>query len=460
MTIAEATTPRAQSTGSLASLRREVRQEVITRRGSFSFAAARDFVIHSGRAIADSKGLGWHKTRMTGPVQVVDFFSGCGGMSAGFHAFNTVFPAFDIRLGIDSDEIANRTYRKNFDAPALELDIHQLARDHRHLSSVINDHVNRRFPLVLIGCSPCQGFSSHRNEHEVHDARNSLFADFVDIACQLRPDAVVIENVPELVTTRYWGFAEYALQNLSDSGYFVNLSVHDLTSFSVPQHRYRALLVAMKTPHSEPDSPESPRIRTVRDAIGDLPAIKAGETIESDPLHYTARHRQSTVETIRAVPLDGGNRPFDVGPECLRRARDKQGRGAYDDVYGRLAWDKPAITITAHARNPASGRFSHPEQHRGLSVREAARLQGFPDGFQFEGTLDRRFRQIGNAVPPPFACNVASHVLAHLLFPQRSAGRHDKGVVQPLANSFARVIPALKAGHLPVRPMEPRSAAS
>ena len=108
------------------------------------------------------------------------------------------------------------------------------------------------------------------------------------------------------------------------------------------------------------------------DAIGHLPRVAAGERSPGDAMHFSAGHRASTLEVIRAVPKDGGNRPPNVGPACLRRAHERQGKAVYEDVYGRLRWDRPAITITAYARNPASGRFVHPEQDRGLTAREAA----------------------------------------------------------------------------------------
>lgn len=134
---------------------------------------------------------------------------------------------------------------------------------------------------------------------------------------------------------------------------------------------------------------------------------------------------------------------MDVGPESLRRAFKKQGKPAYEDVYGRLAWNKPAVTITNYARNPASGRYTHPDQDRGLSIREASLLQGFPSSWEFEGTLDPCFRQIGNAVPPVFAAAVATHALALVLGVQTSP--HSEGITRPIGPSFSRLIPALKS---------------
>jgi hypothetical protein len=115
-------------------------------------------------------------------------------------------------------------------------------------------------------------------------------------------------------------------------------------------------------------------------------------------MHETSRHRQSTLEILRRVPRDGGSRPAGVGPACLDRTKGVH--GGYTDVYGRLAWSGPAPTITARCRTPSCGRFTHPEQDRGLTAREAALLQTFPSDWQFSGPFDDRYKQIGNAVPP------------------------------------------------------------
>jgi DNA (cytosine-5)-methyltransferase 1 len=127
-------------------------------------------------------------------------------------------------------------------------------------------------------------------------------------------------------------------------------------------------------------------------------------------------------------------------------------------VYGRLWWDRPAITITAYARNPASGRYVHPEQHRGLSVREAALLQGFPKKYLFTGSFDSRFRQIGNAVPPTFSAYLAAHVLGELLR-EKTLVAEEHDIVAPIGPSFSRLIPALKAGHRRIQDHEHESAA-
>lgn len=387
------------------------------------------------------------QARSTGPVKVIDMFSGCGGMSTGFRAVNGLLPAFDLVHAVDIDSVANRSYERNLDLRPAASDVGEIARRPTAFAKLQQIAEPRAgSPFVLIGCAPCQGFSSHRNSAGESDQRNSLFLDFARIAARLGPDAVVVENVPELLTHKYWPFVLEARAILQKAGYHVYIGVHNMAAFGVPQQRFRALLLAMRHPFKAPTGfLGRSTFRTVRQAIGDLPRIKAGERYPKDEMHYTAGHQQSTLATIRAVPKNGGSRPANVGPPCLQRVAERQGKAAYEDVYGRLSWEKPAITITAYSRNPASGRFVHPEQDRGLSVREAAVLQGFPKSYWFHGSLDERFRQVGNAVPPTFAANLAMHILGELLGAQLPESEADHGVERPLGYSFSRMIPALKA---------------
>lgn len=391
----------------------------------------------------------WRKGKHapSGSIDVIDMFSGCGGMSAGFRALNGVSPAFRLALAVDIDEDSNRSYETNLGLKPLSMDIGALARSRtKVLDLIASARSAGDNPLIMIGCAPCQGFSSHRNSAGESDVRNSLFVSFAQIAARVKPDAIVVENVPEILTDRYWPVIEKARRILKRAGYSTLLGVHDMAEFGVPQNRYRAVMIGMKKPFKMPKGfAARDQYKTVRQAIAHLPRIAAGEICPDDPMHFTANHRASTIETMKAVPVDGGSRPYYAGPECLRRAEKKQGRAAYEDVYGRLWWDRPAITITAYARNPASGRYVHPEQHRGLSVREAALLQGFPSDYLFEGSFDSRFRQIGNAVPPAFAACLAAHLLGELR--SDDAPTEEGDIVAPLGPSFSRLIPALKAGY-------------
>lgn len=413
--------------------------------------ADRDVRSHHARSAALKLDDNWrtlkHITKKA-PIDVIDFFSGCGGMSAGFLSVNAVAPTYRIAMAVDIDEDANKTYAANIGITPQALDVATLATHPKKSAKLIQAaRSSPDTPLVLIGCAPCQGFSSHRNAAGESDLRNSLFVSFAKIAAAVLPDVIVIENVPEILSDRYWPLVAEARKILEKSGYTLRIAVHDMAEFGVPQNRYRALMIAMKRPFRMPQGfLGKGGFRTVRDAIGKLPKLRPGEINPADAMHVTAGHRASTVETIMAVPKNGGSRPWNVGPECLRRAKVKQGRAAYEDVYGRLWWDRPAITITAYARNPASGRYVHPEQHRGLSVREAALLQSFPSNYSFFGSFDSRFRQIGNAVPPAFSAYLAAHLVGEI-FCRDDTATDESDIVGPIGPSFSRLIPALKAGH-------------
>ncbi|MBF0170815.1 MAG: DNA cytosine methyltransferase [Nitrospinae bacterium] len=411
----------------------------------------RGSALRCASAVASDFNRFWSARSSDGeaPFDVVDLFSGCGGMSAGFRAVNSLVSAYRIIASVDIDSTANSSFRENFGFSPLEEDVSELSRNPGRLEDFLKTSGRRRNkPLIMIGCAPCQGFSSHRNSSGASDSRNSLFTDFATIAARLKPEAVIAENVPELLTDRYWPYVQEARRILSEAGYHVHLAVHNMAEFGLPQERFRALMVAMRRPF-RPLSGFLRRgeFRTVRQVLGDLPKVAAGERHPDDPMHFSAGHKESTIETIRAIPKDGGSRPDDVGPECLRLAKARNGKAIYEDVYGRLSWDRPAITITAYARNPASGRFVHPEQDRGLTVREAALLQGFPKDYLFAGSLDEKFRQIGNAVPPVFSGYLAMWLLGELLDALPTADEFDRGVVRPVGPSFSRMIPSLKAGH-------------
>jgi DNA (cytosine-5)-methyltransferase 1 len=377
-----------------------------------------------------------------GPIDIIDIFSGCGGMSAGFRAINGIVPAFRHVLSIDIDQLSNETYERNIKVKPVNVDVHDLAGNQAKLDKLIAQSPRRpSSPLVLIGCAPCQGFSSHRNG--AVDKRNELFIEFASIAVRLLPDFILIENVPELCTDRHWPRVQEVRRILTSHGYRVHLSIHNFAEFGLPQERYRALMIAARQPFHPPTGLLSRgNFRTVRDIIGDLPPITPGTIDPLDRMHYTANHRQSTIDMIKTVPKNGGKRSFDTGPNSLITLYARQGKPGYEDVYGRLYWDRPAITITGSSRNPASGRFVHPEQDRGLSVREAALLQGFPRDFEFVGGFIQRFQQLGNAVPPVVAANLALTLLMELLDP--SSDGPGSGVTTPLARSFARLIPTLK----------------
>jgi len=380
------------------------------------------------------------------PFQVLDFFCGCGGMSLGFAALSMIFPLFEMVGGCDIEDDALETYEHNFGTPGVNMDIRKMVDNDVALADFLGKlprFISKRRTIV-IGCAPCQGFTSHRKRHwRTEDHRNTLIGAFASVAVKLNPECIIMENVPEMLSRKYWIHFQDARAIFEDAGYQVSQAIYNTASFGVPQDRFRALVIAMKKAFllPEPQILISSRYKTVRSAIGKLPHVAPGKPNPQDPLHRSALHRDSTLQTIRAIPKDGGSRPAGVGPRCLDRVR-----GFYD-VYGRLAWDRPAITITHYARNPASGRYVHPEQDRGLTAREAALIQSFPKGFAFCGGFDSVFKQIGEAVPPLFAAAVASNCAIELLSREptlEEARRAVQPVTSPVSSSFSSVIAGLK----------------
>lgn len=343
-----------------------------------------------------------------GEIDVLDFFSGCGGMSLGFAAISQKTNLFNIIGGIDLSEFALKSFEKNYKTKTLRKDIREIYEneEQQEIKNYFGIKEKRKKPLVIIGCAPCQGFSAHQKRYrQKHDERNTLIGAFAEIVVSLNPDYIVMENVPEILGKKYSRHYQEAKEIFESKGYKISQAIFNSAGFGVPQARYRAVIVASKNNFSLPLELLTPeKYATVKDAIGDLPKVNAGEILEGDSYHRSASHKKSTIETISRVPKNGGSRPKGVGPKCLDKVT-----GFYD-VYGRLSWEKPSITITQYSRNPASGRFTHPVQNRGLTIREAARIQSFPDGFEFEGNLDECFKQIGEAVPPLLSLAIATQI--------------------------------------------------
>ena len=364
-----------------------------------------------------------------GLIDVIDFFSGCGGMSLGFSALSQKNKIYDIKGGIDINEMALSSYRNNFKTNTICRDIREMGSGKEVGIIKKTFGVNaRKKPLVIIGCAPCQGFTAHRKKNwDKTDERNTLVGFFADIAIKFNPDYIVMENVPEILGEKYWAHYEEAREVLARQGYKLKQTIYNSASFGVPQARFRAIIVAYKT---EFDLPlpiyDDKEFKTVRDAIGDLPPIRSGEINPSDRYHRCANHKRNTLDTISKVPRNGGSRPFGVGPACSDKVN------GFSDVYGRLYWDRPSITLTQYSRNPASGRFTHPEQNRGLTIREAARLQSFPDTYCFEGSLDDCFKQIGESVPPLLSLAIAAQILLNISGLAKTADKEIVSITSPV----------------------------
>ena len=357
-------------------------------------------------------------------IYVVDFFCGCGGMSWGFQNTRQSHLAFEVLAGVDINEHALASFAANIGAKALSLDISEIAQSPETLRTHIPElAIDREWPLLFVGCAPCQGFSAHRKKDPRDDDRNNLMFAFANICSFYKPDYIVMENVPEIITGRFFQYYLRAKEILTKDGYNINDSVLDLSLYGVPQRRRRALVLASKEaviPMPEPlfSVENAP---TVRHAISHLNEIKARETDKADPMHQAPNHIHRIIEKIKGIPPDGGDRralPESDQLDCHSKV-DESATPGFTDVYGRLRWDTPSVTITAKSSTPSCGRFLHPEQHRNISVREAAILQGFPQSYEFKGPFVQRYRQVGEAVPPLFARFVAKRIL-DTINPQKS----------------------------------------
>lgn len=378
---------------------------------------------------------------MKAGVDVIDLFCGCGGLTLGFKGAGGS-DYFRVLGGVDFDPHACATFRSQVGAPALQMDATLLLNEAEREDALSHMHPRGTGPLVVVGGPPCQGFSAHRKKDQRADARNDLVDVFFRIALSLHPEFIVMENVPEVFDDKHWPAIASTIAHVENSGYRVRARIHNLADFGVPQARFRALIVARRAGRAFnfPDELTS-RHRTVRDAIGSLPAIAAGERSLTDPMHVAPAHTSRIIDLIKSVPSDGGSRreaDRSLLPDCHEEV------DGFRDVYGRLSWDKPSISITAKSSTPSCGRFLHPEQHRNISVREAALLQGFPPEIQFSGPLVQRYRQIGNAVSPTFAKCVASQILTEIAAPSTSCEDLDHDIRGGQGKSFTSSIASRK----------------
>ena len=349
------------------------------------------------------------------PVYVVDFFAGCGGMSWGFANTRQSHVAYKVLAGIDIDPKAIATYRRNIPAQGIVADIESVAKDPDSLRRLIPKLTEDLRPLIFIGCPPCQGFSAHRKKDLRDDPRNNLLMAFAQLVSHFRPDVVVMENVPEILNGRFRSYFLAAANHLGTAGYKLTMDIVDMSLYGVPQRRRRAIVFgALVGPISLPAPLLAPEdVLTVRQAIGHLEPVPSGGSDPDDPWHRAPDHSERILKRISKTPANGGDRralSIEEQLDC-HIAVDNGKTPGFTDVYGRLRWDTPSVTITAKSSTPSCGRFLHPEQDRNITVREAANLQGFPQSYVFEGSLSHQYRQIGEAVPPIFARSVAHKVL-------------------------------------------------
>lgn len=333
--------------------------------------------------------------------KVIDCFCGAGGLSLGFEE-----AGFKVEYAFDLDEAAIKTYKKNpnhHNGASFVRDIYKVSK-----KSIEEDLGHELGEIdVVIGGPPCQGFSVQRRGNNV-DPRNQLVLEYVRLLKEIKPKFFVMENVGGILSERGKPYVKALFDNMKAAGYSIQQRKLTASNFGVPQDRTRVIIVGELTNGDEatfrfPEPEEGPK-KTVREAISEL--MDKDETMV--PNHKSDKLSALNIKRIQSITEGQGR---DSLPEELQLECHKKNSGhRHLDTYGRMAWDQPSPTITARFDSFSRGRFGHPELDRTITLREGARLQTFPDSFEFVGTKVEVARQIGNAVPPVLAQRVAEKI--------------------------------------------------
>lgn len=342
--------------------------------------------------------------------KVIDLFSGVGGLSQGFRN-----EGFSIILANEIDPDIAESYKKNHkDTIMINDDIQNL-----EISNVFSKYTDID---VIIGGPPCQGFSQKGSRKVLDDPRNFLFRNFYEIVKFIQPKYFVIENVPTILTAKNGMFKNEIYTLFEDIGYKLNSGILSASDFGVPQLRKRAILIGKKGggPLDMP-KPTEKKI-TAWEAISDLAYLKSGEgefvsDYKNKPLneyqkflrgnaqklynHEVTKHSKLALKRMKLIPENGDKADL---------PSEHRTKSIYSGTWGRIIKDKPSVTITTRFDTPSSGRFIHPFLHRAITVREAARLQSFPDTIIFYGSKTSQMKQVGNAVPPLLAQAIAKTI--------------------------------------------------
>lgn len=392
------------------------------------------------------------KHRSSKTLNLIDVFSGAGGLSAGFSAARgDSGERYEVLFAVDHDKQAMRTYRANHFGSRSERDEPRACCDEIEQvdAARVRSIVGRRKRVdVLIGGPSCQGVSPAGLRNPA-DKRNQMLLAFVRLVKELRPKWFVMENVPGLTHANNLELLQEILNLFQQiKGYRVAGDVLLAADYGVPQLRYRLFLIGTRTSapilfpaptHAstiavEGQSRQLKLYGTVSQAIGGLAKLKPVEVAAGEEPSITqngvSNHwcRGITALNRRRIKRvrkghDWRDIPINLLPDRYFSTRSSDQKGS----YGRLTWDWPAYTVTNASLNITAGAFTHPDHDRCLSVREVARIQSFPDDYIFHGSVEAQYRQVGNAVPPLLARAVAEMILNSHFRPVRSAKSGQPG---------------------------------
>ena len=342
-------------------------------------------------------------------IKAVDFFCGAGGMSCGFQQ-----AGIDVIAGIDIENQFRDTYLSNHKkAKFINKDIIKYQPNELAKEIGISKFDNN---LVFIGCSPCQYWSKINTKRHSSAYTNNLIYDFQRFVRYFMPGFVVVENVPGIVKKKNNHVLLDFLDFLVFHGYKTEYQIVRTDQYGVPQRRNRFVLVASRTTKSIifPEPELNNKNLTVRHFIGQLngfPKVKDGHKDETPFLHSVSSLSELNKKRLRKTPKDGGTREAWKDDPELQIPAYYGKDSSFKSIYGRMKWAGPAPTITTRFIAISCGRFAHPEENRGLSLREGATLQTFPKKYIFKGGIVSVAKQIGNAVPPEMAKRIAQSIL-------------------------------------------------
>jgi len=386
----------------------------------------------------------------------IDLFAGAGGFTLSAHEANV-----DVLAAIEFDNAASNTYQENF----IKHNQHRI--DFRSGSE--NGDINHVEPHslraslalnvgeldLILGGPPCQGFSTHRiNNAGVNDPRNALLLRYFEFVNEFKPKAFLVENVAGLLWERHKEFLNKFLQLAENSGYVIKYcDIVNAKDYGVPQNRKRVFIYAVREDinhvgltfppeptHFSPNSSKNPVWRSASSVFEKVPKnlyekywedyfkpklkLEKKETFNllrsleysnrmtrKDPCNIHMKPKQKMEDRFNDTPLNGSRE--DAGEEYRLQCHSNGYKG-HKDVYGRIFIHRPSNTITTGCNNPSKGRFVHPWKNHGITLRHAARLQSFPDWFNFHGSNTDQARQIGNAVPPALGKALISHICSRL----------------------------------------------
>lgn len=340
-------------------------------------------------------------------MNVIDLFAGVGGFSEGFKMAGA-----NIILANEIDEQIAKSYKKNHpETKVVQKDITEI--------DIIENFKEYKNIDIIVGGPPCQGFSQKGKRLLMDDPRNFLFKRFFEVVNYIKPMYFVIENVPNILTAQ-GGYFKNEIESLfEDIGYKVSSSILDASDYGVPQKRRRAFIIGRLGNKTLEFSTNKYKKVTIWDAISDLSYLESGEGSliqkyinkpkseyqvkmrrKSTELynHKATNHSSLAIERMKLIPQNGNKEDL---------PKEHRTKSIHSGTWGRMNKDNQSVTITTRFDTPSSGRFTHPILNRAITVREAARLQSFSDDFIFYGTKTSQMKQVGNAVPPLLAREIA-----------------------------------------------------